>query len=460
MSSLETVPTAGKSIKSITEDFVQGKNDVPKVLGKPSFTAAKPVMDAVETNLIAMTDRRDTQYGKLHLMEDTSLLPNGPALQVVQSADQGEPLPYVHPTTVRERQNYLHEYRKDQEYWLNDQNTEEALKKFIISRFDEVYFDDLKDTRFGYKGVTTRDLIDLLIADFPATPEERSAVKKLIEADWDPNQHIVKLYSYLKENLTTLAKMRGIVPYTNEEFVEALYMAVQKTKQFTKACAKWKRKPAVDRATEAQARTYFKDVYEIFDLERDSFHELGIANNVVIQEKMDSLAAENAAIKQELASDRATSKQYHQIFDHAMSMTRGTEPATESDRDDNTLQTQWSAFTASQAANTESQFADMRRQLERMTTGGTPPPAIIDTANKNGGKKRKGPLSDGPEGTTKTKKFYKTCDNACWSCGYDVSKLHDSGNCRKKKTGHIDSHTGDNPQAGASQKDKEFSKWN
>ena len=79
--------------------------------------------------------------------------------------------------------------------------------------------------------------------------------------------------------------MRGIVPYTDEEFVEALYMAVQKTKQFTKASAKWKQKPAADRATEAQARTYFKDVYEIFDLERNSFHELGIANNVDMQEK-------------------------------------------------------------------------------------------------------------------------------------------------------------------------------
>ena len=39
----------------------------------------------------------------------------------------------------------------------------------------------------------------------------------------------------------------------DEEFVEALYMVVQKTKQFTKACAKWKRKPAIDRETEAQA---------------------------------------------------------------------------------------------------------------------------------------------------------------------------------------------------------------
>ena len=97
---------------------------------------------------------------------------------------------------------------------MNDQNTEEAVKKFTISRFDEVYFDGLKDTRFSYKGVTTCDLIDLLIADFPATLEEWAAVKKLIEADWDPNQHIVKLFLYLKEHLlTTLAKMKGAVAY-------------------------------------------------------------------------------------------------------------------------------------------------------------------------------------------------------------------------------------------------------
>lgn len=461
MSSLETVPTAGKSIQAITEDFVQGKNDVPKVLGKPSFTAAKPVLDLVEANLIAMTDRRDPRYGKLHLIKDTSLLPNGPALQVVQSVDQGQTQPYVAPTTVREMQNYLHDYRRDQEYWLNDQNAKEVVKKFIISRFDEVYFDELKDTRFGYKGVTTRDLIDLLIADFPATPEEQAAVKKLIEADWDPNQHIVKLFLYLKEHLTTLAKMKGAVAYTDDEFVEAVYMAVQKTKQFTKVCAKWKQKPAIDRATEAQARTYFKDAYEIFDLERNSFHKLGIANNIVMQEKLDSLAAENAVMKQQIAADRATSKQYHQIFDHAMSMTTGTEPTTDTERDDNTLQTQWSAFTASQAANTETQFADLRRQLEQCMKNATPscPPAIIDTSTKTGGKKRKGPLSDGPEGVTKTKKFYKNCDNACWSCGYDVLKLHDSRNCRNKLKGHIDSHMGANPQPGASQKDKEFSKW-
>ena len=58
-----------------------------------------------------------------------------------------------------------------------------------------------------------------------------------------------------------------------------------------------------------------------------------------------------------------------------------------------------------------------------------------------------------------TLKYYKNCDNACWLCGYDVSKQHHNGNQKKNKKGHIDSHTGDNPAAGVSIKDKEFSKW-
>ena len=126
-----------------------------------------------------------------------------------------------------------------------------------------------------------------------------------MDALWDPNQHTIKLFANLKEHLTTLGEMRNAIPYPEEDFIEALYMAVKKTKQFTKACEKWKRKPSVDISTEAQARAYFKDVYEIFYAERDSFHEVGVTNNVVMQEKMDSLAAENAQMKQEMAANQA-----------------------------------------------------------------------------------------------------------------------------------------------------------
>ena len=69
-----------------------------------------------------------------------------------------------------------------------------------------------------------------------------------------------------------------------------------------------------------------------------------------------------------------------------------------------------------------------------MTRGiGTPPLAVIDTTSSKGTshKQQKVSLSDGPEGVTKTVKYYKNCDNACWLCDYDVSKQHQSGNLKK-----------------------------
>ena len=107
--------------------------------------------------------------------------------------------------------------------------------------------------------------MDLLINNYQVTPEERAAVKKMIQDDWDPNQHIIKLFSNLKEHLTTLGEMKNAITYPDEDFTKAVYMAVKKMKQFTKTCEKWKQKPFAKRSTAAQARAYFKGAYEIFD---------------------------------------------------------------------------------------------------------------------------------------------------------------------------------------------------
>ena len=147
--------------------------------------------------------------------------------------------------------------------------------------------------------------MDLLIDEFQVTLEEQAAVTALIEHAWDQNDHIIKLFSRLKKKLIILAEIKNIIPYPEEDCVEALYMVVQKRKQFQKGCTKWKRKPAVDRAAKAQARAYFKDVYAIFEEERDSFHEVGVANNAVIQEKMDKLTTKNVQMKLVMADNQA-----------------------------------------------------------------------------------------------------------------------------------------------------------
>ena len=68
-------------------------------------------------------------------------------------------------------------------------------------------------------------------------------------------------------------------------------------------------------------------------------------------------------------------------------------------------------------------------------------------------------MSDGPPGTIKIKKYYDDYDNVYWSHGYDVAGDHNSCNCKFKLANHVDMHTGASPKPGASQKDKQFSKW-
>ena len=78
----------------------------------------------------------------------------------------------------------------------------------------------------------------MLIDESQTTPEEQVVVKALIDEVWNPNQHITKLFLKLKKQLTILGETKNTIPYPEEDFVEALYMAVQTTKQFAKVCLK------------------------------------------------------------------------------------------------------------------------------------------------------------------------------------------------------------------------------
>ena len=129
---MDQPPPTPTSIKSFMNEMIMKKNDISTIRRKPTFTSCKPLIDAVDKNLINMDNERDPIYGKLHTVSNTSQLPGGPALQVVSSTNQGRLTPYVTPTTTREQHNYVTRHYKNQLYWLKNMNTEEECKKFII----------------------------------------------------------------------------------------------------------------------------------------------------------------------------------------------------------------------------------------------------------------------------------------------------------------------------------------
>ena len=74
--------------------------------------------------------------------------------------------------------------------------------------------------------------MDVRINDYQATPEERAEVRKLIETAWDPNKHIITLFTNIKTHLTSLVEKKNTIPYPEENFIKAVYLAVTGSKQF------------------------------------------------------------------------------------------------------------------------------------------------------------------------------------------------------------------------------------
>ena len=104
---------------------------------------------------------------------------------MVVSTNQGQPIPWQLNVTARQRETYLIEYLKQQEWWLCNQGAEEVGKQFITSQLDEVYLKPFKTAPIGYKGVALLQFIDLLKDNYPATPKECIEVKNATAEKWD-----------------------------------------------------------------------------------------------------------------------------------------------------------------------------------------------------------------------------------------------------------------------------------
>jgi hypothetical protein len=69
--------------------------------------------------------------------------------------------------------------------WQADCNVKEACKRFLISRFEPVYLQELADPTTKFKGVSIRAMIILLNRKYPAEPEEGASLETELREPWD-----------------------------------------------------------------------------------------------------------------------------------------------------------------------------------------------------------------------------------------------------------------------------------
>ena len=418
-------------------------SDLGMITGRPTFNGVYDVARAVRMNLAGYEDRREPTYGYLHLALNTAALPGGVA--VALSADQGLPIPWAAGLSSRQRQNYLNVYNQNQEYFLSDRNAQTCMKNFIIKCIPEVHFKSLKHDFAGYRNVTLRQFLAIMSNDFPATPEEKQVIVQALAEKWDTSEDIVELFDRIKQLLEKQAAMLGRPTYAAEDFIQHTYIAIKETGQMNKYCMRWNKKPLIQRNTEALCRAYFKEKYEEFDAERESLHDVGVANQAVeeLEGGLQVVQNENSELRAMFLAQQEEIQSLKTAL--AASSSTITTPTTVTTNDNNSIVSQLTTVMKQQTDALE------KKMLTKLKQGG-----------RQGGRQRTGKRrvkSDGPRDKTKVEKYYDKSDTTCYTCGYDLSDGHDSKTCKRKCEGHDDNHTGDNPVKGHNPKDMEFSKW-
>ena len=379
-----------------------------------------------------MKDAREPVHGRLHLIEDTGELPN--STTVLASTDQGQPNAWGSRTSKQQCENYMIRYLRDQENYLSDQAAQEALKAFILELVPEYKLTRLKKKCLVYTNVTLKQFMDLLCDDFPASPEERTNIKLALQEKWNPAEDIAIMFNRNKELLESLADMQGNNTYTDEDLIEYTYMDIKNTGEFNTDCEKWKQLPEDECNTEELCREYFLKRYNEFDSKQGSLHNIGVANTVVQELEGGLQVAQNQVAELQLQ----LKEQQNEL--NCLKMVQ-TQPiaATASTGDETSTMSQLTAMTA-ELAKLQTQY----QQLLLAQQPGCKPVENIDVRKSSNRGRRK---------------YFKNNDNACWSCGYDILKRHNSSNCNNKRKGHIDWHTGATPAPGHNSKYMERSKW-
>ena len=181
------VPT----VEEYMEKFPVKPEEVKPVVGLPTFVASLAVTTAIKTNCIAMDDDR-SNLGKLHCIMDTASMEAGKQ-KILASTDPGE-LKYSGIPTQEMRAIHLASYSRQKAYWESDKNLKEACKRFMLSRFESVYFQELSDPITKFKTVGIKELIEHITTAFPPEPEEITAVEATLREPWDPTNHIENLF--------------------------------------------------------------------------------------------------------------------------------------------------------------------------------------------------------------------------------------------------------------------------
>jgi hypothetical protein len=138
-----------------------------------------------------MEDPR-SRVGRLHCIVNSQHLEQG-GIGIPPSVNPGPPT-FVGLVDALAGENYMLDHTALLAQCQADCNVKEACKRFLISRFEPVYLQELADPITKFKGISIRAMIIFLNHKYAAEPEEVESLETELRERWDANNHIENLF--------------------------------------------------------------------------------------------------------------------------------------------------------------------------------------------------------------------------------------------------------------------------
>jgi hypothetical protein len=398
------------TVDQMVESFAQPV--IPPIIGTPNYETLSVIFRILSANATSVPcPLGNGQLGWLRITINEDLYNSLSNTPFVAPINPGY-APNLPAFPTANQVSLLQATHKEQLRLWNEYNTiDRALKHQLIGAVEGKFISAIRNRITGFSTLSTRTIMEHLLYTYGRIlPSEIVRNDGLFRKPFDANEPIETLYEQI-EDAMQLATDANAAYNENQVLANALNL-VQCTKMYRQACHEWTRKADNDK-TWQNFKTHFTEAANELREDQTTGQETGYhphptANNAMADftqetaEAFANLATATAADRGMMADLMATNK---------------------------TLLDQLSLLTQEVASLRNNQQGHNQRSN---------PPAAQHGGNNGGGRLRK--------------RYHN--QNYCWTHGFDLTRNHDSTNCRFPADGHKTDATRTN-NLGGSQTNKD-----
>jgi hypothetical protein len=276
-----------------------------------------------------------------------------------------------------------HIWEEDVQTYQTCTSVQQALKKQIISVFEQMYLDILNDNMVGYANISARDMLDHLFeADDNITAVDLEINFEHMRRAWDPQQPVESLFKQIQD-CADYSEAGGVL-IGHPQQINIGYAKIFATGHFMSACRRWNEKHAIEK-TWTQFKSHFAAAHR--------------------QHKQ--MQGESAATAGYHSANAASSHTEDQMAESTIGALANLATATAADRGVVAALTQANARLVKQLEDNSNELQELKALIKK------------ERSEKRGQRS----LNPSPS-------------NYCWTHGYKVGSTHTSLTCKLPKPGH------------------------